>query len=354
MPTAIIDDKGTEIYYMDSGSPLHTSVYTTIVITHGLIVNGAAFERMLPLAGAYSLRIIAMNNRDYAGSTPYTDAELADLVDNDVEVQAAAVRRLGRETASFLRFVCERLEVLPITTGSGGVVLVAEGLANISALAILGDVRTMGPELSAALGPYLRKVMLFDPPSLTLGVYSETSLTFPIADASVPLEVTADAFVTWSSAYYVPVPNIASITPDALHTHSKPLPLTPSLRRLDKEEVTRMTDFSVTTRSAIIMTTPIEILQGHTERALMDADAVLPDVDVTGIWCDSSVWVCVWGARVVDGYIRRAPEPGKRKRKIELVKISRSNHFVHLEDPERLVRLWAELCGTVPAAAEKS
>ena len=40
MPIATIDRKGTEIYYIDSGPPPHMLIYTTIVITHGLIVNG--------------------------------------------------------------------------------------------------------------------------------------------------------------------------------------------------------------------------------------------------------------------------------------------------------------------------
>lgn len=116
---------------------------------------------MQPHAHTYGLRIIRINNRDYADSTRYTDAELADLASKDTEVQAAAVRRWGTETASFLRFVCERLGVPPASDGVGGIVLVAEGLGNVAALAILGDERTMGPGLTAALAPFLRTVVLY-------------------------------------------------------------------------------------------------------------------------------------------------------------------------------------------------
>ncbi|GJE91030.1 hypothetical protein PsYK624_071780 [Phanerochaete sordida] len=342
MPTATIDDRGTEIYYIDSGPPPHMLIYTTIVITHGLIVNGAAYERTLPVAGRYGLRIIAMNNRDYRGSTPYTDEELADFVDLDIEVQAAAVRRWGRETACFLRFVCETLGVPPARDGAGGVALMAEGVGNTSVFAMLGDARTMGAELSAALAPYLRKVLLFDSSSPTYGIYPDTSLTFPIADEDLPIESTADAFVTWSSAFYVPWPSVASITTKALPTHAKPLLVTPSLRRLPMEDVERMTDFSVTTRSALVMTVAVEVMQRHARCAFMDANAVLPDVEMVAMWCDSAVWVAVWGAKVVDGFMKEQSELGKRKRSIELVKIENSNHFPHLEEPEKLVHLLAK------------
>ena len=41
MPLAPIDEKGTSIYYEDSGVPsANPTNYTTIVIVHGLIVNG--------------------------------------------------------------------------------------------------------------------------------------------------------------------------------------------------------------------------------------------------------------------------------------------------------------------------
>ena len=42
MPTVDIDDKGTQIYYEDSGVPAGISDYTTIVLVHGFTVNSGA------------------------------------------------------------------------------------------------------------------------------------------------------------------------------------------------------------------------------------------------------------------------------------------------------------------------
>ncbi|GJE91027.1 hypothetical protein PsYK624_071750 [Phanerochaete sordida] len=316
MPTAAIDVNGTQIYYQDSGPPQNTLGYTTIFVTHGVVVNGVAFERVLPFAGTHGLRIITMNNRDYSGSTPYTDAEIADFLDTVTEVQASAVRRWGEETASFLRFVCQMLGVPRAGGGAGGIILMAEGLGNIATLAILGDARTLGPELSTALAPYLRSVVLY---------------------------AKANAFVDWCSAHYAPISSVADITPEALRARDTPLPATPSLRKLTDEDLARMTNPGVTGRSALIITTAVEIRQTHLRCAFMDAEPVFPGVNILALWCDSSVWDTLWGARVVDELMKEEPEPGKRKRRTELVGIEDSNHFVHLEQPERLVRLLAEL-----------
>lgn len=40
MPTATIDNKGTYLYYEDSGVPINVPDYTTIVLIHGLSING--------------------------------------------------------------------------------------------------------------------------------------------------------------------------------------------------------------------------------------------------------------------------------------------------------------------------
>lgn len=42
MPFAPADDKGTQFYYEDSGSPTGCDTYTTLVIVHGAYFNGGA------------------------------------------------------------------------------------------------------------------------------------------------------------------------------------------------------------------------------------------------------------------------------------------------------------------------
>lgn len=181
MPIAQIDSRGTSIYYEDSGVPDGSSTYTTLVFGHGALINSglsviesqdqlltqvfaATFERMLPVAPKHGLRIITMNGRDYRGSTPYTDEELADMTSPDIDVQATAVRRWGHEVALFVVYVCQRLGI-PATTrdnpATGGLVFVAWSLSGVAILSMLGDPQTMGNEVTRALAPYLRKIVLY-------------------------------------------------------------------------------------------------------------------------------------------------------------------------------------------------
>lgn len=344
MPLAQIDNAGTQIFYEDSGEPANLPNYTTIVIVHGLIVNGATFARLLPVAAQHGLRIITMNNRDYTGSTPYTDAELAEFVSADTEVQAAAVRRWGHEIASFIRVVCETLGVPATVGGAGGVVLVAEALSVIAALALLGDARTLDPELRTAIAPFLRSVVLFDPPGFVFGARADAALTFPVPDASVPLAAKADAFIAWCSAHYAPAGALADATPEVLSSRdSTPLPRPRTFSELDDGKRARLVDPGVLLRSALVMATADAIRVGHARRALLDADAVLPSVDVRCLWCDKSPWITLWGAQVFEGFVKEEPEPAKRKRAMNLVKVENANHFVHWEEPERLVKLLAQL-----------
>lgn len=125
----------------------------------------AIVGRMLPYAAKHGLRLITMNSRDYRESTPYTAEELADLANPDVEVQASAVRRWGREVALFLVYVCKVLHVPPVicqgSKKTGGLVLTTWSLSGVAAMSILGDARTLGDGLADTLAPYLRKVVLY-------------------------------------------------------------------------------------------------------------------------------------------------------------------------------------------------
>jgi hypothetical protein len=40
MPTARINDKGTEIYYEDTGSVAGVNNYSTVILLHGIGYNG--------------------------------------------------------------------------------------------------------------------------------------------------------------------------------------------------------------------------------------------------------------------------------------------------------------------------
>ena len=44
MPVAVLADGEISIYYEDSGAPYGRDLYTTIVLVHGLSVNGSEYR----------------------------------------------------------------------------------------------------------------------------------------------------------------------------------------------------------------------------------------------------------------------------------------------------------------------
>ncbi|GJE91055.1 hypothetical protein PsYK624_072030 [Phanerochaete sordida] len=311
---------------------------------------------MLPVASTHGLRIITMNGRDYRGSTPYTDEELADMTSPGVDVQASAVRRWGREVALFLAYICQTLRIPAATTvdtgtKAGGLVFIAWSLSGMAILSMLGDPQTLGKELPHTLTPYLRKIVLYDSPCIIYGIVPEIGLRSPHADPNIPTEKQADAAADWLSSYYPPLAEDQPITAEALQAHSTALPRTPTLRTLSSDKFKRTVDMQVSSRALLIMGTDEGIRKRHARVAFFDADAVLPDVDILALSCDQSAWLNTWGAKVFLDMAEEAAERGKRKRRAAFLRVRNANHFVHWDEPERMVRLFAEHCCSSTSAS---
>ena len=136
--------------------PLYVSLTTTCK---------ACFRRMLPHAPKHGIRLITMNSRTYRGSTPYTDAELAELHNPDISVQTGAIRSYAQEMVRFLTFVCTQLKVPPVKNDHGrklgGVVLGTWSLSGMALVSILGDPRTLDDDQKRLLSQYWRRAIFY-------------------------------------------------------------------------------------------------------------------------------------------------------------------------------------------------
>ena len=155
------------------------------------------------------------------------------------------------------------------------------------------------------------------------GVSPDIGLALPVVDPGREV----DAFIDWTSSYAITVPEGISITAENLLKHYKVLPRIPTLRALSPEDLERTIDSGVYTRSLLIMGTDLGIRQRHARCALSDADAVLPKVEVLALWCDQTVWITAWGAKIFHELVQEAPEAGKKKRRTSFVRVKDANHF---------------------------
>ena len=168
-----------------------------------------------------------------------------------------------------------------------------------------------------------------DPPAIIYGIAPEIpGLTWPFVDPTVPRERKVDAFVDWVSAYTTAVPEGVPITTESLLKHYTVLPRTPTLRTLSPGDLERTIEPEVQMRSLLVMSTDLGVRRRHARCAFSDADAVLPQVEVLALWCDQSVYLTAWGAKVFHELVQEAPEAGKKKRQTSFVRVKDANHFV--------------------------
>ncbi|KAK7681683.1 hypothetical protein QCA50_015417 [Cerrena zonata] len=361
MPTASVNDEGAVLYYEDTGAPSQSTDYTTIALVHGLIFHGAIFHQMIPYAAKNNLRLLFINLRDYPGSSHYTKAELEAFESDEECIQDAAVRDLGRQIAEFLTFIIKTEDIPPITTKegktSGGITLLTWSMSNLISLSLLAHAQTLPEETKQLLGTHLRSVVLHDASLATLGVSPTLSLASgdepakvlysPLRDLSLTFPERVERFSTWVSAYYQPVDDLSTLTPEnavsrsLLNDPTKP----PSIQKFSQEELEKMTDYGVLERShdSIRRIRP-QIYASNLKLAFgvggeIEEDLALGNTKVVMAWCSGSMVDSVWAAKAVYDMIRAGKVDASQRirREVSLEKLQGANHFVHWDEPERFV-----------------
>ena len=75
---------------------------------------------MLPFAAAYRARLILVNRRDYPGSTPFSDTELASLGSGGLRTRAKALAQQGLDIGLFLAWLVREENTPPVSIDRDG------------------------------------------------------------------------------------------------------------------------------------------------------------------------------------------------------------------------------------------
>lgn len=136
-------------------------------------------------------------------------------------------------------------------------------------------------------------------------------------------------FIKWVTSDYTPPPADAwPLTAEVVQQRTINADVPEAMRDLDPIERERMIEPGVAFGSGNIMKVDLGILKINAHRCIASRDLVLPDVDILALWCDRSVFICLWGAKVLDDLIREAAgSAGEQKRKISILRVSGANHF---------------------------
>ncbi|THU83711.1 hypothetical protein K435DRAFT_423701, partial [Dendrothele bispora CBS 962.96] len=219
--SAIVDDRGTELFFVDSGAVPDSDNYTTVILVHGSGVTGKTLHHLLPYAPPSNIRLVIPNRRDYPGSTPYTDEELGVLKAGE----ESAMEKVAREIAGFCKWFIENQSLPRISSDrkNGGIVLMGWSMGNATTISLIGWPNAIAKETLDLLKGYVRRLIVWgeswsvsltfpvvyprftDAPHLALGLLETQPLKGynPLVDPT--LEAPVDAVVTfcnWVTGYY--------------------------------------------------------------------------------------------------------------------------------------------------------
>ncbi|PCH43848.1 alpha/beta-hydrolase [Wolfiporia cocos MD-104 SS10] len=354
MPLAPVDNQGTQLYYEDSGAPHGSSDYATLILAHGGVFHGAIYSRLFPYAAKHNLRLVAVNLRDYPGSTPHTPEELATLRGTDQDAKASLVTSCGLQIAAFVAWIINKEGLPPFSPSnesgspSGGVAVLGWSWGNCITISFFAHIRDAPEDTRAVLESHMRAFIIFDaleyPSSLDHAQLDE--VWTPVRDPALSAEQQGELFPHWVSGYYAHSPaalaSLATLSRAELCAElagDAAVDIKSTLDRMSPDELAATAEMSVTHRSHRPMHTVQRGVCADNLRAALHDSTICPRVRVSLVWCDMSVAETVLSSWTLARMVEREWPEGARK--VEIVRMEGANHFPHWDEPERTMRCWA-------------
>ncbi|KAJ3821553.1 hypothetical protein F5880DRAFT_1624692 [Lentinula raphanica] len=200
---------GVELSFTDSGPPIGSLDYTTVILLHGGVFNAYGFHKVHDYAHRLNLRTVLLHRRDYAGSTPYSRSEIQELENGSVIFW----ERLSAQLGEFVRMFVEK-ESVPKRGGSGGIAILGWSggcLPIVSFLELynflveyIGDLILYGTVFCSILTFFVLTVLMLDPSYHCFGypLPHDNRNYVPWEDQTISSEEFLHAFSEWVSSYY--------------------------------------------------------------------------------------------------------------------------------------------------------
>jgi len=178
---------GIEISYLDSGVPsVNPDHYTTVLVIHGYTWSGGwfhslflrkslineidTFKKTLPFGSPNGIRIIAINRRDYPGSTPFTEEEVAAIKSDEYTNDDLRAFMLARTTefAKFAEYLVISGISKEVVNGKGGIAIVGWSLGQAYVTNFIEDVKKLEVGLREMVEKNVRCVVAFGERSIVI------------------------------------------------------------------------------------------------------------------------------------------------------------------------------------------
>ncbi|KAH8989578.1 alpha/beta-hydrolase [Lactarius akahatsu] len=329
--------------FLDTGPPpIHQKDYVTLVMVHGRGGTADFFSRLLPLAGKLGARVVAINRRDYPGSTPFSEEDRALLFSTTYDTPAAsdhADHYMKARAGEFYDFLSQlvKSEELPINS----IILAGWSLGTAFVNSFLAYGPSFDLELwGAGLSQHIRRVIAYDPPSLAMGYPFPDGYYFPLNDP--PISQEKEVFPSWVTGHYADGDTLETLSlRNALDEPS------PTITRMSHEDLASTFHEPPTLldgSDTVIQKSGVDrgVFSRLREAALFapqHSEIAWPNVEFRYVCCDRSVWLMPWGIWSFGAEIDQVRKDGKRIRKHSVVRMKGANHCAHWDEPERTLRL---------------
>ncbi|KAI0295326.1 alpha/beta-hydrolase [Multifurca ochricompacta] len=328
--------------FLDTGPPFaNRKDYSTLVMLHGLSATAGFFKHFFPLAKNVGARIILINRREYPGSDPFSDQDhalIASATHDTPEASENANLFMKARTKELYDFLCELVRSEDLLTNS--IILAGWSLGAAFMTAFL----TYAPTFEAdeiELSRYIRRVIVYDPPSIALGYPAPDGYYYPFNDPSISLDEGMKTFPLWATGYYAHGETLETLSRTALDDPR------PTILVMSVEDI----GMAICVPPSLSDGVDMLLLQNGSKNGLFArlrmTALFVPDgtgegwsnVEFRYFWCDRSVWPIISGIQSFIAETETARQLGKLVRKHSIVRMNGANHCAHWDEPERTLKL---------------
>ncbi|KAF8576957.1 alpha/beta-hydrolase [Ramaria rubella] len=203
--TLTVDTNGTVLSYIDTGVPESApDTYTTIFAVHGFVYTSPIFQHVMNLAPAQGIRFVAINRRDYPGSTPLSATDHGVLANGTDSEKTAYLNARGIEIANFMYTFMQKFSIPSLSSDKkhGGFALLGWSLGNAITIAAVAAWDTLPETVARRLKPHFKAFILHEPPFVALGTPVPPQHWSPAFDTTIPAHLRTHAFTQWITSYF--------------------------------------------------------------------------------------------------------------------------------------------------------
>ncbi|ESK97797.1 hypothetical protein Moror_17362 [Moniliophthora roreri MCA 2997] len=375
MQSLSVDEKASvHLSFLDSGPP-QSHNYTTIFAVHGLLFSASVFKKLLPLCAESNIRLVAINRRDYPGSTALTEEELEVFSDNSDSAEQNGrreefIRARGLELMTFMNVFIQKHDLPPISevngSKSGGVALLGWSLGNATTFSAIASISSAPEATRKRFSAYLRTLILLEPALVPLGMKPLPGSWVPTRDApGITPSSAARLMAMLVTAYYTHSPDAISLDPQKqVRDPAKLEHVAPALPSDGQTHTPSIYSMSEEDMSEIVLLPPRPVPRadlGVSRQAALWIDAhhvnyykacfseefrekLLLNMKVVDIIGDKTVSIVAAGLwRVWDDNEKEKRIRNTSKDFVEFRLMKGFNHFMHWDYPQETMAVLAEI-----------